>query len=237
MENQLRREILRYAGMGRAAENEVDQRILDFIERAVGELRAACRPRFTSKTFSLHFVSDAKDCGHSALLFGDNLEVHSKSLSVNLADCQQAVFMAATLGSEADRLISRYSIRDISQGVLMEAAATALIEEFCDDCQRKLEESWNEKSMTLRPRFSPGYGDFDISHQKDMVLYLDLPRQIGVTLTDGGMLAPSKSVTAIMGIARLDDKAEGTGKVQRARCHIHGCEVCKKTDCIYRRNS
>ena len=126
----------------------------------------------------------------------------------------------------------------------MESAATAFIEDNCDRCQAQLEEDLNKEKKTLRPRFSPGYGDFDIGHQKDMVNLLDLPRQIGVTLTDGGMLAPTKSVTAVMGIAHLaeDTAADGTSgqpvgpKAQKHRCHVHGCEACTKTDCIYRRN-
>lgn len=249
----LRSEVLRYAGMGQAGEAEIDPRIDEFADRAVEELQRVCRPRFTSKIFSLEAISGlasgagggltASDMAGSpvgqenGLRFGDVLEVTSRSLTVNLADCEKAVFFAATLGAEADQLISRYSRRDISQGVLTEAAATALIEDYCDRCQAELEKELNRKKLTLRPRFSPGYGDFDIIHQKDMVHLLDLPRQIGVTLTDGGMLAPSKSVTAVMGIARLDEDPLSGGRYgQTQRCHIHGCESCLKKDCIYRRN-
>lgn len=234
----LRSEVLRYAGMGQACEAEIDQRIDEFADRAVEELQRVCRPRFTSKIFSLEFSASAWAVGAVPVLcFGCVLDVTSRSLSVNLADCEHAVFFAATLGAEADRLISQYSRRDISQGVLMEAAATALIEDYCDRCQAELEKELNRKKLTLRPRFSPGYGDFDVKHQTDMVRLLDLPRQIGVTLTDGGMLAPSKSVTAVMGIARLDEDPLSDGRFgQKFRCHIHGCEACSKKDCIYRRN-
>ena len=220
MDGWVRREALRYAGMGRVPESEVDPRILEFVDRALGELNRVCRPRFTSKIFALQPTD-------GSLNFGGVLDVTSRALTVNLKDCEEVVLFAATLGAEADRLISQYSRRDISQGALMEAAATALIEEYCDRCQQELEAQLNQEKKTLRPRFSPGYGDFHIKHQKDMVSLVDLPRQIGVTLTDGGMLAPSKSVTAVMGIAHL---------AQKHRCHVHGCESCTKTDCIYRRN-
>ena len=251
MDARVRREALRYAGMGSVPESEMDPRILAFLDRAFGELNRVCRPRFTSKIFSLRHSGEAD--GDLNLNFGGVLDVTSRALTVNLRDCEEAVFFAVTLGAEADRLISQYSRRDISQGALMEAAATALIEEYCDQCQQELEAQLNKEAKTLRPRFSPGYGDFDIKHQKDMVSLLDLPRQIGVTLTDGGMLAPSKSVTAVMGIAHLaEDTVEigasgqsgttgapgqkGSPKGQKHRCHVHGCEACTKTDCIYRRN-
>jgi hypothetical protein len=120
----------------------------------------------------------------------------------------------------------------MSQGVLMDAAAAAVIESYCDGCQLELEKELNREYKTLRPRFSPGYGDFDIAHQRDFIRLMDLPRTIGVTPTDGGMLSPSKSVTAVMGIGRfvkhLDKEPE--------RCTLQGCEACRKKDCIYRRN-
>ena len=238
MDGRLRREALRYAGMGRAANGEIDPRIDAFLEKAFGELDRLCRPRFTRKIFALS-TSDG------SLHFGGALDVTSRSLTVNLRDCEEAVLFAATLGAEADRLIAQYTRRDISQGTLMEAAATAFIEDYCDRCQAELESELNKENKTLRPRFSPGYGDFDIRHQKDMVNLLDLPRSIGVTLTDGGMLTPTKSVTAVMGIAHLAGGGTDAGgaadglsgpKAQKHRCHVHGCEACMKTDCIYRRN-
>ena len=224
----LRSEVLRYAGMGKADPADIDSRIIEFADWAVEELNRQCRPRFTSKIFSVKALPEIEN----GLRFGGVLDVTSRSLTVNLRDCNEVVFFAATLGAEADRLISQYSRRDMSQGVLMEAAAAAVIESYCDSCQQDLEKELNKESITLRPRFSPGYGDFDIKHQKDFVRLMDLPRTIGVTLTEGGMLSPTKSVTAVMGMSRF--RKYPNQKIER--CTLQGCEACWKKDCIYRRN-
>ena len=117
----LRSEVLRYAGMGKADPADIDPRIIEFADWAVEELYRQCRPRFTSKIFSVKAIPEIEN----GLRFGSVLDVTSRSLTVNLRDCNEVVFFAATLGAEADRLISQYSRRDMSQGVLMEAAAAA----------------------------------------------------------------------------------------------------------------
>ena len=79
-------------------------------------------------------------------------------------------------------------------------------------------------SGVLRPRFSPGYGDFDIRYQKSIMRMLDCAKNIGLTMTDSYMMTPTKSVTAVIGASPVKE-----------RCPIAGCEACARTDCAYRR--
>ncbi|WNX86547.1 hypothetical protein RWV98_09865 [Agathobaculum sp. NTUH-O15-33] len=53
---------------------------------------------------------------------------------------------------------------------------------------------------------------------------LDTPRQIGLTVTDSLLLAPVKSVTAVIGLSS-----------EPQPCHKNGCEECGKKNCEYRR--
>lgn len=55
-----------------------------------------------------------------------------------------------------------------------------------------------EKSLTMR--YSPGYGDLDISANRDILNVLDAHRKIGVTVTNTGIMIPRKSVVALIGI-------------------------------------
>ena len=81
-----------------------------------------------------------------------------------------------------------------------------------------------EKGLYLRPRFSPGYGDFPLSAQKEILDGLEAGKRIGITLTEGYLMMPSKSVTAVIGVSRTP-----------AACTIEGCEACGKKDCAFRR--
>ena len=211
------RETLRYLGYGGIPVEEIDLRVLTFIEEITAELREKSNMKNRAIWMPLSQTEDR-------ICFGEHIKIRSRDLSCHLAGCEEGILFAATLGTEADRIIYRYSRMDMSKGVIAEAAATALIEAYCDDCQAGWEETARKQGRTLRERFSPGYGDFSIVYQKDILALLDAARKLGLTLTDGLMLAPAKSVTAIIGISD-----------RKASYKKTGCQNCDKKDCAFRR--
>jgi tRNA(adenine34) deaminase len=57
----------------------------------------------------------------------------------------------------------------------------------------------------LTKRFSPGYGDFPLTAQKDFQNILELRKTTGIGLTESLTLTPSKSVTAVIGLRPKTD--------------------------------
>lgn len=204
------KEALRYMGYGK---NEPDLIVRESLEKAYEILKKQSTPKSVSNIFDIEV--------HNSEVRFEGHVIESRNLSKNLRGCGRAVFFAATLGAGADMAIRRFSKTDMPLAVIADAVATAMIEEYCDEICL----SFKEQGYHLRPRFSPGYGDFDIKHQKDFMNILMFHKKIGLTVTDSLMLAPSKSVTAIMGIGDKEDN-----------CILEGCEVCTKTDCPYRRD-
>ena len=127
--------------------------------------------------------------------------VHSKNLAKCLEGCTRALIFGATVGIGADRLISRYANTLPSGALTVDAIATERIESLCDTFCNELEEG----GLNLTPRFSPGYGDLGLEHQRVIFDVLDLPRKIGITLNESLIMSPSKSVTAIIGIKSVSD--------------------------------
>lgn len=121
--------------------------------------------------------------------------VCSKNLSRNLCECKYAYIFCATLGIEVDRLVQKYAKVEPSRAVVLDSVASTLIEELCDYVNDIL-----AKDKCARPRFSAGYGDYSIKHQKRLLETLDATRKIGVVLADSYMMTPSKTVTAVIGI-------------------------------------
>ena len=60
---------------------------------------------------------------------------------------------------------------------------------FCDSYPSK-----------LRPRFSPGFGDLALSIQPDILAITNARKNLSITLDEGFLMSPSKSVTAFVGI-------------------------------------
>ena len=209
-----RREVYRYLGLGR---HEPDERTALLVEESLVELENAAAPRFFSRSYPLSVLPDGK-------LDLTCFRVESRDLSRNLKDCQEVILLAATLGTCPDLMVRRYSRLEMSRAVVVQAAAAAMIEAWCDRKNGELKEEALRQGKYLRPRFSPGYGDFSLDCQKDIIRALEAEKTVGVTLTDSLLMTPSKSVTAVIGAGRNE-----------FRCELKGCEVCGKTDCLYRR--
>ena len=149
------REAVRYLGYGRHA---IDEQTLALVESSMEELSSGVRERFIYRIFELSQEGET-------LKIGD-WEIKSRSLSKNMKGCRQAAVFAATLGPEADQMIRRASVTEMAKAVVLQACAAALLEEYCDSCQDRIAQEMAEEGKYLRPRFSPGYGDFDICHQE-----------------------------------------------------------------------
>ena len=209
------KEAVRYLGYGK---NAVDDKTLQEIQDSFRELERLADKKSIYRIFELSLKDE------NELKIG-NVEIYSRNLQTNLKDCKQVVLFAATLGTEVDRLIRKAQIVDMAKAVVMQACAATLLEEYCDELQKKIAERMQEQGKYIRPRFSPGYGDFSIQHQRDVLAMLEASKRIGVTMTDSYMLTPTKSVTAVIGIGDAE-----------MNCNLNSCEECDKTDCTYRRS-
>lgn len=206
-----RKEALKYLGFNGAAP---DGAVTAMLEEAENALLKAVTPKTVSRRFNCEVTEDG-------VAFGGYV-FKSKKLSKHLEGCKELFLISATLGVEADNLIRRLSVTDISKAAVMQAASAALIESVLDELSKSLENELEGQGLFLKPRFSPGYGDFDIKYQKEVFALLDCQKRIGLSLSDSFMMSPTKSVTAVIGITK--DK----------QCHSEKCRLCPNTECEFR---
>ena len=178
-----KREIKRYLGIG-----EADEKTEELIDSCLDMMRGLSY-RVAFSEYGIKRDGDLLDLGFA--------RVKSRGLAKNLDGCESILLFAATVGREIDRLIARYERTEPSRAVCLQAIGServeALCDLFCDGLKAERE---------IKPRFSPGYGDLDLSLQKDISDALALEKTLGITLSEGLLMTPSKSVTAIVGIKK-----------------------------------
>jgi len=209
--NPSRKEILRYMGCKEESENETK-----LIDEFLPLVKKAASPKGSFSFYELN-----KD-NNSVYINGEILK--SSSLFKNLRLCNGAIIFSLTLGTETDRLISKYSLARPSAALCINAIATAMIEEYARIFCEEIKDLFKKENLFLRPRFSPGYADFDLNNQSLFIKLTNASKLCGINLTDAFMMTPSKSVTAIMGVSKKD-----------LLCISSGCEMCNKKTCEYRR--
>ncbi len=179
-------EIIRYTG-ARVCD---DSYLIALIRESCEELlpRASYRICYTE----INLLSSDKE-----ICVFDEFTVKSASLSKNLRSCKKVILLAATVGIEIDRLINKYGSISPLKALVMQAIGAERIESLCDRFCEDFEKEFNVKTCK---RFSPGYGDLDLSTQKEIFRLLECEKTIGLYLNDTFSLSPSKSVTAFIGI-------------------------------------
>ena len=216
MINVNRNEVIRY--LGYSGVKNIDESIDKKIDECINEMNSKVSPRYTYKTFPIIW-NDDKTCEFAGI------KVNSGNLLKNLDGCSEIVMMAITLGPEPDMLVRKTEIRDMLKAYIFQAVGAAMAEAWCNEINDIIIEEEKERELHARPRFSPGYGDFPLEVQRDFERILEMPKKIGVTLSDSLLMTPTKSITAVIGLSEIDTKCEKNGCEQ---CTMYGkCEYSR----------
>ena len=221
-------EILRYMGHSPGQSSGASAGIPPELE----ELVSSCLEKLISFCSPRHVIAQLPcEAGTDCVTIG-SLKIGSSSLAAHLSGCSGAYVFAATLGADVDRLIAQRSKLDSAEALCVQACAAVRIEEYCDGVERELSNEVKARGLHLRSRFSPGYGDFDIAHQTDILNMLNAHKRIGLGETKSHMLVPLKSVTAVIGAG--PPGIEYPALSPRDFCAKDKCAGCNKADCLFR---
>ena len=160
---------------------------MSVFESAVGKVLAECTPKVC-------FVKVPVLVDENGVEFPFG-RVESRDIAKNLCGCSEAFVFAVTLGHGVERLLSKMSRLSAADFFIYDAVGSALAESVCD-----VAEDMIKGNTKCRPRFSPGYGDFPLSVQRDVLSLVNAERLVGITLTDTNLMLPQKSITAFLGI-------------------------------------
>jgi hypothetical protein len=169
---------------------EDEKEIDDNIKKA----RAMCRLQGAYLTLKIAVIEPAEVQLENGITF------KSTGLAKLLKGCQEAVLMASTAGK--DVVLARdkeVTDGDAAYGLVIDATASETADAGLDWIQEFLNGQLARQGRKLTTRFSPGYGDLDLSAQKLIYDALGLDK-LGISITDRYLLVPEKSVIAVAGI-------------------------------------
>ena len=210
------KETRRYAGLQKAA---------DFAEE---KILAACEDaRLLTSPKGIWEIYDY-DCQTRVIKSIPPCRIQGEKIRQHLAGCEKIIVLSATAGDEVEEEVTRrFNAGEYSTAVIMDAAATAAVEQIADGMEKAISPKMAAQGFLLKWRFSPGYGDWPLEQQPELIR-LAKAEQIGVSLTTSMMLTPRKSITALIGLYRKQENST-------AKHSPKGCAACTQKNCPSRR--
>lgn len=208
-------ETRRYAGLNKSSFNE------ETINEACVEAQLLAQPQGIWQLYDYDSCTSTVKAEPDFPLMGTKICQHLKN-------AEKVILLAVTIGNAIEETITKHFKEGLySYSLLLDAAATTAVEQAADEMEKTLHQQFDAQGYTMRWRFSPGYGDWDIKNQPEL-MRLSHATEIGIALTSSMMLQPRKSITAIIGL--LPNSSENT------LFNKQGCKTCNKLDCISRKN-
>ena len=134
------------------------------------------------------------------------------------------VVCLVTIGPKLEEVVGKYrDAGDLSRALILDSYGSAAAEAAAEAAERLIRAKIAESGLKCSPRFSPGYGGWNLAEQKWLFASVD-GDALGVRLTEGCMLVPRKSITFAMTL--------GDQPVDMRDTDV--CEYCGMVNCRFR---
>ena len=156
--------------------------------------------------------------------------LNSNSITAHLEGAIEVAVFAVTIGVELEEEVSNMFIQgNYTEAILLDAVGSCVTEQAVEQLVSMLAHQAARNGHIIGRRYSPGYGDWPISAQKDIVeiSHADI---IGIKLTTAMMLVPRKSVTAIIGLYPYQNALSMPSMQEEV------CESCNHIICQYKKS-
>ncbi len=213
-----RSEVLRYLGYrGQELGPELEGLLDEMSQRCL----ESARPRYVWRVFPLTAESGQPELG------GTGIVLRGRDIQKHLDRGVACAVMAATLGLEPEREMLRIGRRSTTGEIVFNAACTALIESVADVCEGEIRAYAKGRGFAAGYRYSPGYGDFPLEQQTEILGAVEAGTRLGITLTDSLLMVPKKSVSALIGLYPAGEGIRRGGST---------CETCENYEhCEFRK--
>jgi hypothetical protein len=182
-------EVLRRLGKKRKME------ISRELARIVNEEVATCQGLMTPKGIYERF--DISMERPEIIEIRGGFTIKSADLFDWMENCDEMVVLVVTVGGGINaRTGELVDSGEVTRGMVVDAIGSETVEELANVISRIIQNT--VRKMTTK-RYSPGYGDWDLTDQKSLLDLVDAER-IGVTVNASSQMVPEKSISAVIGL-------------------------------------
>lgn len=148
----------------------------------------------------VYAVFDA-EVRESDVSFSNGFNIKSTKFAAWAARCNRIYVFVVTAGVLfSERTSQLIKGENLSMALIADAVGSAAAEACAREANRFIVSL--EKGKKLTKRYSPGYGDWDIVSNRELLQLLEADK-IGITVNEGGLMQPEKSVSAAIGIKSM----------------------------------
>jgi len=133
---------------------------------------------------------------------GTDFVLKSQKVKQMLRQSDYMACFVATIGDGLEKeSITLSENGDITQGVILDAIGSETADEAAQMMHNLITKLAEENGHSTTPRFSPGYGDWPVTIQKELVT-LGGGSLIRVSVNASSFMHPGKSVSAVLGLEK-----------------------------------
>ena len=216
-------EVLRYQGYSKNKVKNQSEVILQITQEEITRGHNLFKPQGIYSSTKIKQISFSD--GRVDLENGFSLNFSNSIINL-LKGTSYLVLGVVTVGSSLENKVSEFFTQgEYPRAIALDAVGTVAVESLSRYIRNLVCQEAKEQFFKTTRYFSPGYGDWDISQQKDIFKIIPT-NKIGVSLTESCMILPRKSLSWIIGMGK---------RVIISSKERDACKICKAKNCQYRR--
>ena len=216
-------EVLRYQGCHNNKLKKVNKTIMKITREEIERGYNLFKPKGIFSPVKIKQISFSD--GRVDLKNGFSLNFSNSVINL-LKGTNYLVLGVVTIGSSLENKVSEFFTQgEYPRAVALDDVGTVAVESSSRDIRNLVCQEAKKQYFKTTRYFSPGYGDWDISQQKDIFKIIPT-NKIAVSLTESCMILPRKSLSWVIGIGK---------NITIPSKDNNSCQICQAKNCQYRK--
>ena len=173
-----------------------EKHLAEYIKKAIDTAYTLIEGKGIYRTFAVEKIIEDR-----AIVQGSDSLFIGKNMVKLLKNCPYVTVMASTIGLGLEDKVETLKAGSPSDAYYLEVVGGWMADYMAEQLDKRIEPEIRKSGYGRTMRYSPGYGDWDLTCQGEMMRMTQASR-IGISLTESFIMIPRKSVTAAIGWER-----------------------------------